>query len=83
MTLNSSDIEMDNGWPLIDFSKFPNEAIAGQTLSQINDVMIDDQSFQAYNVDQGIDALFHNIPDIPEDLLWVSDLIRTMSSTRS
>ena len=52
MTFNSSDIEMDNGWPLIDFSKFPNEAIAGQTLSQINDVMKDDQSSQAYNVDE-------------------------------
>lgn len=32
---------MSDNWPLLDFSKFPNEAISGQTLSQINAIMSD------------------------------------------
>jgi len=42
---------MNEGWPILDFRKFPNEAISGQTLSQINRIMENDYVFSAQEFD--------------------------------
>ena len=45
------------GWPMLDFEKFPNEAISGLTLSEINKIMDDGLVFDT-RMD---DSLSHNI----------------------
>lgn len=52
---------------MIDFSKFPNDAISGLSLSEINDVMNAEHQFESNtpgNVNQSSDCM----PDIPEDV---------------
>ena len=54
---------MSDDWPLLDFSKFPNEAISGQTLSQINAIM-SDQEREIDMMDMDIE-----MSEIPQDVL--------------
>ena len=44
MAVNEQDTELN--WPVLDFSRFPNNMISGLSLSDINDVMsLDDDEF--------------------------------------
>lgn len=67
---------MGDGWPIIDMKKFPNEAISGLSLSQINEIMSEDPIFTDMDEHFGtffddINNINNTIPDIPEDIVSV------------
>ena len=73
---------MDDCWLMIDFGKFPNEAISGLTLEQINNIMKEDRMLESGEVEDYIDVgLFLNDNTLMPDLDIIEDIVCTLNET--